>query len=268
MARLQGLCTLPGELRNQIYEQLANDDRITIIEEITGAGYSAQSLHLSHLNNIDAQTHEEYNSIAYGIAPFIQTTVHDFDFTHVMAFLDHLTDKEINTFPNLDCPSNRHFIINLEIDLGRPPNLHNLRSWLDRFRRGCKSSEIEFHYEAHQNLDDETRDDLRQLLTQLIVDTGDFALALEAFMIRNAVTYAGDDDKPNRDIYAGPSVVGLHGQYPRSRRERLENCMRFVREKEISARVSGWRNDAEAFSHRLTVYRRKRAEALGVELWV
>ena len=267
MAGLHCLCTLPGELRNQIYEQLANDDRITIIEEITGTGYSAQSLHLSHLNNIDAQTHEEYNSIAYGIAPFIETTVHDFDFAHVMAFLDHLTDKEINTFPNPDCPSNRHFIINLEIDLGRPPNFTNLRSWLDRFRRGCKGTGIEFHYKAHQDLDDETRDDLRQLLTQLIVDDGDFEPALETFMIRNAVTYAGDDDKPDRDTYAGPSVVGLHGQHPRSRRERLEHWMQIVREKEISARVSGWRNDAEAFSHRLALYSRKCAEALGVEPW-
>ena len=266
MAGLHGLCTLPGELRNQIYEQLANDDRITILEEL-GDRFSTESLYLSRFSDIDQGIQKEYVSIAFGRSRSIETTVHDFDFTHVMAFLDHLTDKEINTFPNLDYPSNRRFIINLEIDLGRPPNLTNLRSWLDRFRRGCKGTEIEFHYEAHQNLDDETRDDLRHLLTQLLVDDGDFEPALETFMIRNAVTYAGDDDKPNRDTYAGPSVVDFHGQQPRSRRERLEDWMRFVREKEISARVNGWRNDAEAFSHRLTVYRRKRAEALGVEPW-
>jgi hypothetical protein len=153
-----------------------------------------------------------------------------------MAFLDHLPDKEMKTFPTLDRSSRRQFIIKLEITAECPPDLDNISRWLDRFRRGCKGSEIEFVYEGLENDYGNTTGSLQSLFSKRIVDDVDFALTLEVVMIRLALAWAGDDYPLNRD-----SFVNRRGPRFQSRRETLEHVVQNMRAGEIRAMREGWR---------------------------
>ena len=240
MADLHGFCTLPGELRNQIYEQVAEDDRITVLEENAGDRFSVQSHYLSRFNNIDPQIQKEHVSVAYGRSRSIETTVRDFDFAHLMAFLDDFNDDAMKTFPTLDRSSTRRFIIRMEMTAECPRNLDNLTRWLDRFRQGCKGSEIEFEYEAHQALDNHTKNRLQSLLSPQIVDDIEFAPAIEVFMIRLALIRAGRNNPYNRDFI----VDTLWNRFG-SRRGALEYVVQCLRHFEIRAVREGLRDFRE-----------------------
>jgi hypothetical protein len=93
--------------------------------------------------NADQQIFNEYISVA---APTIQTSFYDFNFSHVAAFLDSLSEDNIKTFPTLDNDSKSRFIIKLEITDDCSTNPPRLSQWLARFAQGSKGSGIKFEY--------------------------------------------------------------------------------------------------------------------------
>lgn len=94
---LDRLRSLPTKLCNQIYEELAKDDRLIVRQQDQGHSCSVNSHYLSRLDNVDQQILQEYTSLAIEIALEIETTFNDIDFAHVEKFLECLSEKEIPT---------------------------------------------------------------------------------------------------------------------------------------------------------------------------
>jgi hypothetical protein len=115
------LMNLPGAVRNEIYKRIAEDDVLYLRPE--NNSFSVSPPYRSQLYNADHQIFHEYISIADTCVPTIRTTVYDFDFTPVAAFLDSLSEDNIKT---LEGNSKRRFIFKLEMTdhcSTNPPNM-------------------------------------------------------------------------------------------------------------------------------------------------
>jgi hypothetical protein len=135
------LMKLPGEVRNEIYKRIAEDDVLYLRPE--NDSFSVSPPYCSQMYNADHQILYEYISIADICVPTIQTAIYDFDFTRVAAFLDSLSEDNIKT---LEGDSKRRFVIKLEMTDRCSTNPPNLWQWLARFAQGAKGAGISFHY--------------------------------------------------------------------------------------------------------------------------
>lgn len=102
---------LPGELRNKIYSQVGDGD----FEAYLDPQYPGKLMPASPaLFRVSKQIHNEYLDAVYLRADIIARVV-DFDFAHVITFIDNLAERARNTLPHINPSSTRNIIILLDI---------------------------------------------------------------------------------------------------------------------------------------------------------
>ena len=222
---MDSLHSLPGELRNAIYEEIAKDDYLCFgPAEHTIPTFLHQA---SPMFNAPDQIKAEYISIAVETSWVLETTVYDFDFTHVERYLSQMSDDNIKTFRTGEKPSLRRFIINLrltpECPYLDPPYLGR---WLERSRIGFKGAEIEFEYQVPVFYDDpsmieDDSDRVSDYLWNYICSIGHFESEVEAMVMRSALEYPMERDlRQDRDAFAR-----CYGDDKRTRAEALKEAV-------------------------------------------
>ena len=212
---LRRLLKLPAELRLMVYEQMTKEDVLLIHPGDEDEGFHATSVYLAQLHGTSRRVYDEYSCFARNEAFTIETGIRDFDFSHVEAFLDHLSAKGRRTLPTLSNGSLRRFSIHLSISRDHIDPPDGLTLWLDRFERDENGVGVEFNYRA---LDPSTRrgtnneipayrtrrmEDLQRRLTSVMWPHISLEPAVEAGWIAFA--------------------FGRHGSYPRTRYTNLQD---------------------------------------------
>lgn len=86
---------LPAEMRNLVYEHVANDSDARVKRHGDLASCSG-------MTRVSRQIHQEYQSVLKTKAAEIVIPVMDFNFAPVVKFFDKLSDAEFNRLPKLD----------------------------------------------------------------------------------------------------------------------------------------------------------------------
>ena len=111
------LLKLPAELRNNVYEKIAED---TIGHLKSGKkGILGCSTAFSRVNS---QVHKEFLSIFALHVPKIVATVKDFDFGHVITFLNRLSEDELKTLPGTTEAPTCHIHVNIHLSRHADPH--------------------------------------------------------------------------------------------------------------------------------------------------
>ena len=127
------LLDLPAELRNDIYEKIAKEETAHLNKMSRGnLGCS------SALPYISRQVRDEFLVILTLVAPGITTTVSDWDFTHIVRFLNRLSDAELKAMPTVKQSSSRKMNIWLRITCHPQHNMDLLTRWLNRMTHPTK----------------------------------------------------------------------------------------------------------------------------------
>ena len=131
---------LPAELRNLVYAEVAKDN-IAVLEKGTFTDNSAFS-------QVSAQIHNEYMPILALHAKAIKPTVVDFDFRHIVTFINRLSAAELNNLPSLTKSNGRNIEITLHFTNRAPfPDDYLLRRWLKRAGSTTKKGTmLDFQY--------------------------------------------------------------------------------------------------------------------------
>lgn len=145
---LKRMQDLPPELRSIIYEYMAQEDILFIHSAQKHEAFTTTSVYMSQIQHLNQQIFDEYGFVARNDAHRIETTVCDFDFSHVAEFLDQMSAKALQALPTQTNKSLRRFIIHLEISQARNPSSAPWVPWLKRFTAGKNGSGIEFEYQT------------------------------------------------------------------------------------------------------------------------
>lgn len=133
MSAASEFLNLPQELRDQIYEYVSLSCGAYLTPNSNGTAISPSSLLL-----VCRRVSEEYKSVIQSTAPVITARVLDFDFSHVVKFLDDLLSTQTSpaartAYASLKRPS---IYRRLELALSLTPDsrqhLDKLEAWLDR----------------------------------------------------------------------------------------------------------------------------------------
>ena len=128
LTSLARLRSLPGELRNQIYEHLAEDDRIIVRDgDIT-------SSYLSRLDCVDPEILLEYVSLAISTAQ-IEMRFNDVAVIHFEQFSRFLAREGIRILPTSRKTSSRRFTVKLNMKEWRPQESEIFNRWLGKLLR-------------------------------------------------------------------------------------------------------------------------------------
>ncbi|KAF2484447.1 hypothetical protein BDY17DRAFT_295643 [Neohortaea acidophila] len=139
----------PPELRNLIYEYISLDSGACILSSNDGRPSSPAPLSLT-----SRTVYEEYQSVLYNSAPCLTAHVRDFDFAHVIQFLDNLSEREARNNARNDLLGSgnllmrRHLTIVLSLTDKCRQHLDQLHAWLklitlrtsDHYRTSFQSS--------------------------------------------------------------------------------------------------------------------------------
>ncbi|KAK5687452.1 hypothetical protein LTS10_001590 [Elasticomyces elasticus] len=125
------LLNLPPELRNQIFEYSAQESSAVLIHYARGRLISN-----SPLMGVNRQVRNEYTSALYLNAPLITAQILNFDFAHIVTFLNRLSDHELTALPSQQVPSERQILAKLHID--GPALTERLDRWLNRCEHPTK----------------------------------------------------------------------------------------------------------------------------------
>ncbi|KAK5731780.1 hypothetical protein LTR17_011131 [Elasticomyces elasticus] len=104
------LLDLPPELRNLVYE---------FVFASTGGVHLSPKAHRKHLacgsalNRVNKQVRHEFLTVGELVVD-IHTSAPNFDFRHIVAFLNRLSDQEIQALPSLAVPVQRKVIVDLQ----------------------------------------------------------------------------------------------------------------------------------------------------------
>ena len=116
---------LPAELRNLVYEKVAEDQTVVLdSRELTD--------HSGLLGKND-RIRDEYAPILLLHARTIEANVRNFDFQHIVTFLNRLSDAEVKALPNTNRRASRH--VNISLRFIRPMSdkkVALLKRWLNR----------------------------------------------------------------------------------------------------------------------------------------
>lgn len=123
---------LPAELRNEIYDYVAPSYTAVLRQNARG-----RLLTNSPLAAVSRQVCEEYIATLYLCAP-ITAHVKNLDFSHLVTFLNKLSDRELRALPSVNVPSERHILIKLNITDACPPISDMLNRWLLRCEHPTK----------------------------------------------------------------------------------------------------------------------------------
>lgn len=125
---------LPPEIRDLIYEYVALDVGIYLHPDTSGKPTS-----WTPISSLSHQLHDEYEDVLYTSAPVVSAYVHDFDFTHLMAFLDNLDRRSENQKLTGINHQSRELNITLILSSSSPSparkNLDKLRDWFEHFSK-------------------------------------------------------------------------------------------------------------------------------------
>jgi hypothetical protein len=123
------LFDLPAELRNVVYEKIAEEQtaRIRSAKVLLSDG--------SGLVKAGPELRDEYLPILLLHASKIEARVHDFEFGPVITVLNQLSSAEINALPTVTHPGTRKIEIQLFINYGLAGML---KRWLNRAGHGEK----------------------------------------------------------------------------------------------------------------------------------
>lgn len=128
---------LPPELRNHVYSFVAADAPPVVLHPKT----RGRRLSKSPLMTLSKQVSEEYQAMLYFSVPGITAYVKDFDFGHVVTFLNKLSEAEVKALPSLNTanaapainiPTERKVLVELEITKACAHNPESLHRWLTR----------------------------------------------------------------------------------------------------------------------------------------
>lgn len=98
-----GLFELPAELRNMIYEKVAEDQ----VAEL----YKGKLTDISGLLETDPKIRDEYYPFLLSHSSTLEANIEHFDFSEVGTFLNSLTESEACFLPSLASPTERKFTI-------------------------------------------------------------------------------------------------------------------------------------------------------------
>lgn len=133
------LLELPTELFQIILGEVAEDSGAFLSRKGTGLRSN------SGLMCVSRAVHDEYQSILNVSASTIHATVLDFDFSHIVRFLNRLTDRELKALPTVALPTQRKFVITLTPT--KIVNPEKLQTWLLRLEHPSKrGAQIEAEY--------------------------------------------------------------------------------------------------------------------------
>lgn len=121
---------LPGELRNVVYQVIAETQTATL----DGRTFKDDS----GLLHRDSPLREEYLPVLLLHAAEIKTFVEDFDFRHIVTFINRLSNAEVTTLAETARPKQRSLNIKLFIYSDAVKNEYLLRRWLNRRRSTTK----------------------------------------------------------------------------------------------------------------------------------
>ena len=118
------LFDLPAELRNLVYEKIAEAQRARFRQkELTDR---------TGILDINDRLKYEYFPILLLHAGQIEADVTNFNFQHVVTFLNRLSETEVNALPTVVRPTLRTIKISLRVSNDLAYNDKLLRRWLDR----------------------------------------------------------------------------------------------------------------------------------------
>ena len=130
--------TLPAELRNIVYGMVA--------EEYTAYVKKRILTDRSNLALVNRQIRDEYHPVSLLCAKNIQTKVVDFDFRHIVTFINRLSTSEVNALPNATKPGTRRIDVTLVFS-NNPADHYLLRRWLNRAGHPTKKGTmLDFRY--------------------------------------------------------------------------------------------------------------------------
>ncbi|KAK4889260.1 hypothetical protein LTR27_011937 [Elasticomyces elasticus] len=104
------LLDLPPELRNLVYE---------FVFASTGGVHLSPKAHRKHLacgsalDRVNKQVRHEFLTVGELVVD-IHTSAPNFDFRHIVAFLNRLSDQEMQELPSLTMPVQRKVIVDLQ----------------------------------------------------------------------------------------------------------------------------------------------------------
>lgn len=136
---------LPAELRDNIYNKILENEPIAHLSRNTSRRTLAVVTPLALVNR---QVRSEFLHAATIASPIIQTTVRDFQFGHIITFLNRLSEVLLKRLETQDAMPQR----TIEIDLiltqgGRNEALRSgLERWLNRMGTEKKGAKIEYRY--------------------------------------------------------------------------------------------------------------------------
>ena len=145
--------TLPGEIRNQIYADVAAETELLIHQGDARDPFTVTMVRTSELFNIHPQLFDEFLPFAYKSASVIRTTVTDFDFSHLTSFMKHLYSKTEQPLYLTNQTPDRRFIIELHVTSNCSQNIRPLQTWLGRFENIARNSIDNYEYRLSKGSD-------------------------------------------------------------------------------------------------------------------
>ncbi|KAK5134452.1 hypothetical protein LTR08_006499 [Meristemomyces frigidus] len=124
---------LPAELRNEVYEYVALSAGAQLRPRFRGRLISATAL-----CRVSKQVRKEYEAALYVSASRITAHVRNFDFGHLVTYLNKLTGRELSALPMLNIPSQRTLEVHVYITQSCSTNPEGLRKWLRRCLHSTK----------------------------------------------------------------------------------------------------------------------------------
>lgn len=131
------LLDLPAELRNNIYEKVLENQPKVYLSKRTRGNLASQSA----LARVSRQVRNEFLPVMYLCAGEIIASVQNFDFRHIVTFLNRLSDKEMTAL--VETPSSRKMKIELTFTSSFRSNRFSeefalLHRWINRLEHPTK----------------------------------------------------------------------------------------------------------------------------------
>ena len=140
--KLSLLLDLPPELRNKVYEAVRKITKITLGTHARKHFLSSSST----LPRVNKQTRNEFLGDAM-IRADIHIVSEDFDFRHIVTFLNTLPQDDLSVLPTLGTSSTRKIMVTINVASARHCDPTLLRRWLKRAgQKTKKGTDVEYKY--------------------------------------------------------------------------------------------------------------------------
>jgi hypothetical protein len=117
-----------------------------VAEECTAYLKKGKLTDRSKLALVNRQIRDEYHPVSLLCAKNIRTEVEDFDFRHIVTFINRLSTNEVNALPNVTKPGTRRIDVTLVFSKN-PADYYLLRRWLNRAGHPTKKGTmLDFRY--------------------------------------------------------------------------------------------------------------------------